>query len=299
MKKPEEFEHTQRQDREKRLRETELEREHSSTIASLRALDEVPERQVASTASGRQAFLTAARQMRQAVSPRPKSRHMGWTKIFKKERSPMFTLARIILIAAFALGGTGVTAFAAQESLPDQALYPVKTWIEDLRLGLVKDPQADFNLLFGFVEERIAEMEALVEGGMPIPSQVATRLNLHLQMMARAAADLDDPALLKAMEQVRQRSQLQVQRLEQLRQLAPQDSPALGQATQAMHTIRNTAEGALEDPLTFRQHQGVNRPEEAPDFPENEAPNGAGEGPMNGGGQGPGEPQGPNQKGGG
>ena len=168
-----------------------------ATINRMTALDEVPEREPARIEAGRNAFLTEARNIQPAVSPGVKPRHMGWTNILKKERSPMFTLARIILIAAFALGGTGVTAYAAQESLPDQALYPVKTWIEDLRLGLTKDPQADFDLLFGYVEERIAEIEALVEGGLAVPEQVATRLNVHLQQMARVAADLDDPALLK------------------------------------------------------------------------------------------------------
>ena len=54
----------------------------------------------------------------------------------------------------------------------------------------------------------------------------------------------------------------------------------------------------MEDPLTFRQRQGANRPETAPDFPDNEAPADNGEGQPNGPGQGPGSPQGPNKQGG-
>ena len=197
----------------------------------------------------------------------------------------MFTLARIILLAAIALGSTGVTAYAAQESLPDETLYPVKTWIEDARLGLATNPQTDFDLLFGFVEERIAEIEALVQQGDPVPEHVSTRLNNQLQLMANVAADLDNPALLKAMEQVRVRSQVQVQRLENLRENAPEHSKALGQATQAMHNLRNTAEGAIADPTTFREQHGANRPDQAPDFPDNGPSNGSGAGPSGGQGQ--------------
>ena len=270
--------------------------EYASTLWKLRTLDDIPEREPARIEAGRETFLALARKNNPAVSKQPISRLMGWTNIFKKEHSPMFTLARIVLLAAFALGGTGVTAYAAQESLPNQALYPVKTWIEDVRLGLNKDPQTDFGLLFGYVEERIGEIEALMEGGLSVPDQVATRLNTHLQQMVKLAAEMDDPALLKAMEQVQVRAQVQVRRLEKLRENATEDSQALGLATQAMHNMRNTAEDALQDPQTFRQRQGVNRPEDAPERPNNEVPNGSGESPTNDQGQGPGGTQGPNKK---
>lgn len=264
-----------------------FEHDFESTLAKMRALDHVPEREPARIEAGRKAFITAINNMQPAVSHRPESRLMGWTNIVKKERSPMFTLARIILLAAIALGSTGVTAYAAQESLPDEALYPVKTWIEDARLGLTADPQTDFDLLLSFIEERIVEIEALVQQGDPVPEQVTLRLNNQLQQMANVAADLDNPALLKAMEQVRVRSQVQVQRLEQLRENAPDHAKALGQATQAMHNLRTTAEGALEDPITFRERYGENRPDQAPEFPDNTAPNGSGVGPSDGQGQGP------------
>ena len=42
----------------------------------------------------------------------------------------------VIVTLALALGGTGITAYAAQDSLPDQPLYGVKTLTEDLQLQL-------------------------------------------------------------------------------------------------------------------------------------------------------------------
>jgi hypothetical protein len=269
------------------------EEEFAATLAQVHSLDMVPARAQDRARTGRQAFLTEAHNLQSAVSSDPKSRHMGWTNIFRKERSPMFTLARIILLAALALGGTGVTAYAAQESLPDQALYPVKTWIEEFRLELASGPQADFDLLLNFVEERIEEIETLVAEGQPVPTKVATRLQLQLQQMSQLAAEMEDPAMLQAMEQVRERSQIQVQILEKLRVNAPEDMQALELATQAMHNIRNTAEDAIQDPLGFRLRQGTNRPDGAPETPDNQPQNGAGEGPSDGQGQGPQGPQEP------
>jgi hypothetical protein len=269
------------------------EEEFASTLAQVHSLDPVPAREPDRARTGRLAFLAEAHKLQPTVSGDPKSRHMGWTNIFGKERSPMFSLARIVLISALALGGTGVTAYAAQESLPDQALYPVKTWIEEVRLELASGPQADFDLLLNFVEERIEEIEALVAEGQPVPTKVATRLQWQLQKMSQLAAEMEDPAMLQAMEQVRARSQIQVQILEKLRVNAPEDMQALELATQAMHNIRNTAEGALQDPLGFRLHQGINRPDGAPEIPDNQTPNGAGEGPNDGQGQGSQGPQEP------
>ena len=184
----------------------------------------------------------------------------------------MFTLARIILLAAIAIGGTGVTAYAAQESLPDQVLYPVKTWIEDVRLALANGPQADFGLLQGFAEERIKEIEALVGEGLPVPNQVSDRLETQLQQMLRLAAEMEEPAMLQAMEQVQERLQVQVQRLENLQNNAPEDAQTLELATQAMNNIRNTAEEAILDPTTFRMRLENERPGDAPEQPEVQPP---------------------------
>ena len=269
---------------------TAVEHEFAADLARINALHEVPERDPAQVRMGRQAFLAEARTLHPAVSVRSKRRLMGWTRIFKKERSPMFTFARIVLLVAIAFGTTGVTAYAAQESLPDQALYSVKTWIEDIRLGITSGPQADFDLLLGFVQERIEEMESLASEGRPITNRVTTRLSQQLQLMLQLAAEMDNPALLRSMEQVQERSQNQLQTLEQLRVNAPEDAEALGLATQAMNNIRNTAEGAIEDPLTFRMRQGTHRPDNAPEAPENEPSNGNGQDPIDGQGQGPQDP---------
>ncbi|TFH37317.1 MAG: hypothetical protein E4G99_02865 [Anaerolineales bacterium] len=266
--------------------------EFAMSLARIGALHQVPERNPERIQASRQAFLAQARKLQPGVSMQQKSRHIGWTTMFRKERSPMLTLARIVVLVAIAVGGTGATAYAAQDSLPDQALYPVKTWIEDIRLDLTKGPQADFNLLMEFVEVRIEEIQTLVEDGLPVPNQVATRLQFQLQEMLKLAAQMDDPGLIKAMEQLQERSQLQVQLLEQLRTNTPEDANTLGIATQAMQQVGNTTGEAIQDPVTFRLRQGTNRPEQAAEIPDNETPKGEVQGPADGQGQEPTDEQG-------
>jgi hypothetical protein len=263
------------------------EEEFAETLAQMRALDGVPPRDPERVADGRQAFLNEARDLEPAVSSQGKIRHMGWTNIFKKERSPMFRLARILLITAIALGASGATAYAAQESLPNQALYPVKTWIEDVRLGLASSPQTDFDLLMGFVDERIDEIEGLIDAGLPVKNEVQTRLQAQWQQALQIAAEMDDAELLKAMEQVQIRTREQVQLLENMEANRPEDIEALQLTTRAMNNIRNTAEDAIEDPLSFRLRQGTNRPEEAGEYPDNQGPYGEEDTPGSGPGQGP------------
>lgn len=192
----------------------------------------------------------------------------------------MFTIARIISIAAILLGGTAGTAFAARESLPDQALYPLKTLIEDVRLGLTTDPQAEFDLLMTLVEERFSEIQAIAQNGDAVDEQVQIRLQNHLRFALQSAASLDDAALVKAMERVRERSREQLQILKQINH-GPGGNLQL--VEQALIRSRIRAEGALEDPNTLRMRYGAERNEDAPDQPEEVIPPAGGKGNPPGG----------------
>ncbi|MES0338695.1 MAG: DUF5667 domain-containing protein [Anaerolineales bacterium] len=235
------------------------------TMDVLKPLEDVPAPDLVRSQQLRKAFLTRVKETL-PVSVPVLNRHKGWKNIFKKERSPMFTFARILILLAVAFGGTTATAFAAQDSLPSEALYPVKTLMEDVRLALTSDPEAEVDLLLQFSDERMEEIAALIEQGLPVPDAVATQLQSHLKLALKTCAELDDAALLQLMEQIQTRSQEQLKVLEKLGEgSANQPEDALLLATQAMNNTRVAAEGALEDPITFRLHQGTNRPEDAPD----------------------------------
>jgi len=194
----------------------------------------------------------------------------------------MFTFARILILLAVAFGGTTATAFAAQGSLPSEALYPIKTFVEDVRLALTSDPEAEADLLLQFSDERMEEIAALIEQGLPVPDAVAIKLHTHLNLALQEAAKLDDAALLQLMEQIQTRTQDQLKVLEKLGEgSVNQPEDALQLATQAMNNIRVTVEDALEDPVTFKLHQGTNRPADAPDQLDMDPLNGESQGSGN------------------
>ena len=149
-------------------------------LTALKALRETPPRNESRAEAARSAFLLKARLLPRPVSAAAIPRHKGWMYLNRKEFSPMRTLARSLLIVALALGGTGATAFAAQSSMPDDALYPVKLLTEDIRLSLTADPVEAFNYLLNLAEERSREVTGLTEQELPVPEEVTLRLQTHL-----------------------------------------------------------------------------------------------------------------------
>ncbi|MEK7324374.1 MAG: DUF5667 domain-containing protein, partial [Chloroflexota bacterium] len=168
------------------------------TLAVLEPLRRVPPRSPDSERRGLQTFLSQASALRPTVSARPVPRHTGWRFKLKKETSPMNVLLIITLVAALALGGTGVTAYAAQDSLPTGTLYAVKLATEDMRLNLASDPQAQLNLLLEMAQTRTTEMTALAARGEPSPESVPVRLRTHLDAALQVAAQLGEPEMAAA-----------------------------------------------------------------------------------------------------
>ena len=74
-------------------------------------------------------------------------------------------LTLIVVIAALLFGGIGITVAAAQASIPGDALYPVKSSLEQTRLSLAQDAGDRAQMRMGFAEQRLKEIAALVEEG--------------------------------------------------------------------------------------------------------------------------------------
>jgi hypothetical protein len=68
-----------------------------------------------------------------------------------------------ILLVLF--GGAGVTAYAAQSSLPGDALYPVKTGLELTQAGMARDAARQAQLYLNFAERRLDEIALLIADG--------------------------------------------------------------------------------------------------------------------------------------
>ncbi|HRF50205.1 MAG TPA: DUF5667 domain-containing protein, partial [Anaerolineales bacterium] len=231
-----------------------------TALSALDPLRSVPSRSTDSARDGQAAFLSEARTLgleleRATGSPVSRTglaRHPVWKVIpFQKELRPMNAFATIALILSLAFGGAGVTAVAAQTSQPDEALYGVKLATEDLRLGLSSGPEARLALALNLVQVRTQEMTNLAESDRPIPQVTATRLQAHVEWVLRAAAELDDAALVTALAQIRERSQAQAQTLARLRNARPEDS-GLQSAEAALLQMRTLAELGEQDVTQFR-----------------------------------------------
>jgi hypothetical protein len=176
-----------------------------------------PPRDPQTAARGRVNFLAKAASFRQTVSRQTDLRHNRWTNtIFslfqRKERLPVLNILFAVIIALTVfLGGTGGTVYAAQDSLPDQILYPLKTWSEDAILSLTGPSQTRLNYALDFSDRRVKEMASLHAAGKPIPDAVETRLQNELDLALELTAGMGDSQAIQQMSRIRQRAENQSQ----------------------------------------------------------------------------------------
>jgi hypothetical protein len=102
-------------------------------------------------------------------------------------------------------GGAGATVYAAQDSMPNDSLYAVKTWSEDVKLGLTSDPAAKSDLLESYLYRRFAELDTLLADGETIPDDFVTRTQDQLKAMGDSVAQMDkntDPTQIQDRDRV-------------------------------------------------------------------------------------------------
>ena len=136
-------------------------------------LKPVPPRNPQRAARGRARFLAESAQ---PVSANPFLRLMNQIHVFRKERFSMNTILALALVLAALFGGAAGTVYAAQDDLPTEALYPVKTLTEDARLALASDPQARLTLLADLAQTRTQEMVQLAEAGIVPPEATLSQI---------------------------------------------------------------------------------------------------------------------------
>jgi len=210
-------------------------------------LSTVPPRNRRLVAQGRSRFLT------QAVALRDTHRLPWFNRIFslgslnRKENFVMF--ATIIVILAFLFSGTGMTAYAAQDSTPGETLYPVKLWTEDIRLSLTSDPQSRFYLLDNFTAIRFDELSGLMEAGLPVDEAFLNRMLTQIDQMLDIAAGLSDEDLEDSLDHLR------IRLMDQDRLSWPENDSGYGEVLRLREeiTIRNRlTDTGIEDPVKFR-----------------------------------------------
>jgi hypothetical protein len=262
------------------------------TEDALDVLRSVPPRNPGAAARGKTNFLQQASVMRSSVSRKQETRHNGWINtIFpvfpRKEHRVMNAMIAVIVAVVMFFGGTGTTVYAAQASLPDQPLYPLKTWSEDTLLALTGSPRSRLNYALDFSDRRITEMAGLLSAGRSIPEMTMVRLQNELQQALELAAGMEDPQMVQGLEQIRLRAETQIQKMTVLMSQAQQSAqPALLQAQLRLQDQVRLCTLGLTDPQGFRlQVQQRQRNQDGMQHPTGlpvPTRNGYGPGPGNG-----------------
>lgn len=199
----------------------ELETKLAEQLAVLRT---VQARDPQKAAQGRAAFLAEASKIRPAVPTAQKTRLAGWISVLtshfypkKREYSKMFNvITTIILVFGVLFGGGGITLAAAQSSLPDQALYGLKLWTEQVQYSLAADVESQIELSQQFTYRRMEEIRTMVQNGIVPDEAVQFRLQAQIENTLRLATGLSKPEdVLAALDETKTELGIHIRKLDQ------------------------------------------------------------------------------------
>jgi len=219
----------------------------SMIVERLEEIKSIPARDPAVANRARAKFLASA------VSAGNIQRRKGWNSIFRKEQFAMNMIISVLVIAGLLFGG-GATVNAAQDDLPNEPLYNLKLWSEDVSLQLQNSPEAKVDRLMELAQTRIQEMTQLTDAGKTVPDQVRQQLEQHIQQALQLCSNMDDAALDRTLLQVRDRLQQQDRDMDRL-QLQTQSQDTLQLLTQTRTMLRERlqwVEDGLLDHEMFR-----------------------------------------------
>lgn len=184
------------------------------------------------------------------------------------------TITSIVLLISLMFGGTGAAVFAAQDSLPNQSLYQVKTFSEDIAARFSQRNNLRLHLELEFASRRVNEIVELSEMGVNAPDSVLLRLNQHLDQALETAARTEEADMLRDLSMVRERLQLLIRSLNDV----PFLDPIITRAREMIQSRLQWAELGLDDPSKFRYQVQIRTCFKQP--PEIETGYGPGPGPL-------------------
>jgi hypothetical protein len=128
-----------------------------------------------------------ARVMSSLRPHRPTLRDNAWAALWYIGRPAPYIVRSVALAAIIVCTGLGATITSA-ESLPDDALYPVKLAAESVRLALAGAPEDRAAVELTIAEHRLVEAEKLAASGRSSEALVASAI--YSQHIASAALEL-------------------------------------------------------------------------------------------------------------
>ena len=145
-----------------------------------------------------------------AIRPRPEFRERARYQLRsalqemeeKRERRSFFFgwqprwATAVIAVLVFLMAGSGTVA-AANNSMPDETLYPVKLATETVRLTLTPAALGKAELYVKLVDKRVDEIIRMADKGKPEHvERTAQRLNTYLAMAANLAGPQEGEAVV-------------------------------------------------------------------------------------------------------
>ncbi|PKO06912.1 MAG: hypothetical protein CVU41_04645 [Chloroflexi bacterium HGW-Chloroflexi-3] len=207
----------------------------------LEKLDAIPERNPLRVQSAKKNFLSEMRQLagETTVSVPRKS---WWNQLNIKKETFSMKLITIATILSLLLGG-GITAVAAQDSLPGDLLYPVKTLVEDIELVLATNPETEFAIALNHAFKRFEEIHILIDEGEVVGEAHLLAWQEAFQRALQYGINTEDPIGKLLMVQ----QQLQYQ--EQMMNKGPaEDGPYQNQFARMMNYQAGLVDASIEDP---------------------------------------------------
>jgi len=216
----------------------------------LESLQDVPARGLQQSHIGREKFLSQAKNIQARQAPTRTRKSPG---AVQHRRSWIPRLAGILAVGAIALSGVGGTVYAAQASLPDDLLYPIKTLTEDIQLGLETDPEDRLDLHASFASRRLEEIQAQVDAGEEVSQKALARLEKHTEKMLQEAAQVGEKGIENALRQIEQNLQKQNQILGKIQNQTPgRGAPGLVNAQEKISEHLELVENGITKPQGFR-----------------------------------------------
>ncbi len=217
----------------------------------LESLQETPARDSQRHEAGRVNFLSQAKNIQPRQTPTRTSKTRVGTPLRK---SWVTRLATILAVVLFALSSIGGTVYAAQGSLPDDLLYPVKTLTEDIQIGLESDPEERLDLYASFTNRRLEEIKAQIQAGEEISPKALARLEKLSEKMLQQATQMGEKGLENALRQIQQALEKQNQVMEKLQKQTPGGgAPGLVKAQKNIQERLELVENGINEPQGFRE----------------------------------------------
>jgi hypothetical protein len=214
-------------------------------------LKDTPPRDAHASARGRAHFISQIANF-ELVSISGKKRHNWWNANSRKERFAMNLMIALIVTFVLALGGGG-TVYASQTALPNEPLYNVKTFSEDVHIAMTGNAQSEVNLLMQLTQTRVNEIAALVAQGQVPPEKVNLRLENQIEQALQIAAGMENDVIVGILQQIQAQIQNEARWMTELQNQAHGEAQQVVAQTCTMLLLRiRLMEDGIRDPQGFR-----------------------------------------------